>query len=62
MKVVLPMVSVLPEDSLERLRHPFGAKFNGLEAPKSRPSSRRTSRGTSRIHGSSSSATGTPPT
>lgn len=32
-RVILPMVSLLPEDSLRRLRKLFGAKFNRLTSP-----------------------------
>src|SRR5438309_2019363 len=32
-RVILPMVSLIPEDSLRRLRKLFGAKFNRLTSP-----------------------------
>ena len=60
--VVLPMVSLLPEESLQRLRSRFGPKFNRLKGWRCRPSSRQTSKAPSRTGGSRKSATNTPPT
>ena len=60
--VVLPMVSLLPEESLQRLRSRFGLKFNRLQGLEVQALVTADLEGPSRTGGSKRSPTSIPPT